>query len=150
MRMSIWSPTADNHEKLWFQHPLQDGMANSERQLFHAQGTWAKSPDHPDHGKVIPWPTGRLNDMSLCLSACTNCRFLELHLWCKTAPVFNYTQHTYEEGAQRLHDISRPRRWWCFYMIEVGDTYPSSGDTSTWYNWYICLSLFFCIMSYYL
>ena len=28
-------------------------------------------------------------------------------------------------------------------MIEVGDTYPSSGDTSTWHNWYICLSLFF-------
>ena len=100
---SMWShPLCSKKRKTVASAPTARWNGKKRAQFFsHTQGTWAKSPDH---GKVIPWPTGRLKDMSLCLSACTNCRFLELHLWCKIAPVFNYMQHTYEEGAQRLHD----------------------------------------------
>ena len=55
--------------------------------------------------------------MLICRSACTNCRFLELHLWCKTVPAVNYMQHTYMEGTQRLHDqglvvLLHVSRWW--------------------------------------
>ena len=55
--------------------------------------------------------------MLICRSACTNCRFLELHLWRKTVPAFNYMQHTYMEGTQRLHDqglvvLLHVSSWW--------------------------------------
>ena len=95
---SMWShPLCSKKRKTVASAPTARWNGKKRAQFFsHTQGTWAKSPDH---GKVIPWPTGRLKDMSLCLSACTNCRFLELHLWCKTVPVVAYMQHTYEEGA---------------------------------------------------
>ena len=45
-----WSPTADNHENVWFQRSPQDKMAGSERKLFHTghlsqkSGSWKGDP----------------------------------------------------------------------------------------------------------
>ena len=103
----------------------------------HCKIKWRAASVNFSHRALEPkvrimgkWSSDPPDSSTTCLSPCTNCRFLALHLWCKTV----------QRRSQRLHNqgIDGVSTW-----LDAGDTNPSFGDTSTWHNWYICLSSFF-------
>ena len=105
-------------------------MANSERQLFYTEGTWAKSPDH---GRRSPDP---LDDSTTCLYLSVHVQIVDsscyifdvkLHQYfftCNTLTRKEPKGFTTKALVVFLHDWSWwhiPFIWWYIYLVQFVD-----------------------------